>query len=278
MKVLKVMGATILTFCLTIVLFVGLFVIAINVGFGPDKIEQTLRDNSEFINDIINEEQFYSVEEFYLFDDAVGEIINLDEVNELFIKLTVGIFDYLLFDAELPQITNDEFEALIREEAIAHFDEIELEQWAEKVNQSVEEINIALVDVIYVNDVLNNEAEQIRIIFNPETRTAIFGLALVISLLIALVLFSLYRPLAWVGSAAIIAGGLSFLIGITSIGRFSDEMPIVRSLIDNVLIESRNIGLISIGIGILLIIVYFVLKNRFIQNKELDKQLDESFN
>jgi len=277
MNALKVLGATILTILLTIVLTSGLIVMTLNRGMSPENIGVVLRENTDLVDDFLREEIMDMMDEFILFEE-VEDILDLDVMHELFIDLMVGLFDYLLMGGPIPQFTAEEINALVRPEIIEGFTDEERELWTEEVNKILEELNADIQETVIADGQLTEDAEMFALFFDQRTKNILIGLVAVLAGLIALVLFSPYKPFAWIGTGVLVAGSIMFMFGTLLTREFSDVEPLVETIMRVILEEATTIGLVTMIIGGLLIILYFPLKNKFNNNRNIDQKLEESFN
>ena len=280
MRVLKVIGATIFTILFTIVLTSGLVITSISRSLSPDNVEIMLRENTELIEEVID----IDWEEYFDLEGALGfeadEIFDTDAINEIIINLTVDIFHYLFSDGDLPMISADDVNSIVRAEVLDSFDEEQRAIWEVEAAEMASEINADLEEALILDEEMQEVMEVLGLFFDSNTRNGFIIAVVILAGLVALSLLSLYRPLAWLGTGSVIAGAIMSLFALILRAEAADPSwaPLAELVLNNLIREATIIGIILLVIGILMIIAYFPLKKRFHRDVSIENKLEESFN
>jgi len=273
MKILKIIGASILTILFTIVLITGIFVMTLNRGLSLDNIETSFRENTELVENFLRAEMIQGIEDIDLFELTAEEVLDFNGINELFITIVIGMFDYLLYAGPLPEVTIEDINSMVRADILEELTAEESILWEIEANIIMNELNDEIKQE-FLELSSEEDMEQIALFFDSQIRDALIGVGVLFAAFIALVLFSFYRPLVWLGGAFITAGTLLFIFG-SLLRRIIFDEPLVEIILNNVQRETQIIGLSTLIIGILLVALYFPLKVRFSNNNQLNEKLAE---
>jgi len=262
MKNLRVIGAVLLSIIFTIVLTCGIPIFTFSSFLNGDNIKDIINENNLYENIP------FEIENENLNLEFVEQFLEIPETKELISEIAGDYVDYILGKGEMPIITEAEINKIINSKYVKenlNLTAVEKEEIKTELKLQIEEINETLAnDMTLISDELF-EDDLIKFIFSDTIKTIIIIALIVIAILIGLCLWSWYRPFAWIGVSAVISGTLLLLIKsiISNILLKDINEELLNTIIfDNLFKTWQNYSLYTLITGILLIVIYFVIKRR----------------
>lgn len=294
MKALKIIGKF-FAIIFSIIIFVLLISGAISIILANfiskenvSEIAQKINPKEIIINRVTLEEKiekkFDSKKVSY---NISQKILNIPETKELIGNISGEYIEYLFNKRTLPQISDEDIEKIINskglEEAIG----------MNFLSNNKDDIRNLLKEIKYeVNETLEKEGNK-KDIFKDNNQAPIqyflstyfiFNLTLAFLgfvFLIILCTWSLYKFLFFVGVPTIISGIILVFIGLFSSAlikiTYTEQLnyEFINNLIKKILGKFTVAGIILIGAGIILIIIYVFIKRNIYKNKLCKPKIEE---
>lgn len=201
---------------------------------------------------------------------VVDELIESKEFKELTGKIFGNALDYVLYGNEIEKFTVDEVVDIMEKQLDIIVSEKGINLSNDERNNILKEFEEAANEIVNtlsfeedLNQALSNEEiNTIRFVFGKQLQMILLVVIFIIVGIIALFRWSIYRFAIWTGVVTVINGIIFAALG--AILRF----PLTTHLSDNILkILDKNvfntikdIGLIVLGIGVVQIIYYIIMK------------------
>jgi len=276
MKVIKVLLAVILSIIFTIILTGGIFAYTIDSFVSKENI-RTIFDQIEF-------EEFFDheIENDPEIDKFVENFIKAPEMKEIIADLFEQAMDYVFTDqdVEVPRISDEDIEKIVNSDfyetelgiTLSEAEKTELREHlvevAEDVNETLANDLKSIKDEIYEDEIL-------KFIFSSDFISTIIISLMIIAVLIVACRWSIFRPFSWLGISMIVAACLNISLNFLTklIFATGESDALTNNFFDNMLSLWLRNSLIILGLGIILLVNYFILKKRF-GKTENDKLLE----
>ncbi|HOP65541.1 MAG TPA: hypothetical protein PLX66_00735 [Bacilli bacterium] len=221
--------------------------------------DETVKD---FLSDALENAGFEEVE--------ANAILNSEDIKNIVNNYIYDFFDYGFYGTEVtPELNSIEIISAIKNADIIITDEEEdgittlIDNLNEKVNESLEvdEIDKEVVPVT------ENIKIGINIINSTWFKISLIGSFITFFFLIALFTWSLYKPFIWLGIPTIIVGVILSIVGsfkyliTAAIEELNSYKVIVENLVSPLLGKLMINGLIVLGSGILMVVIYTLINN-----------------
>lgn len=277
MKFIRILLLIIMSIALTVILTGGIFAYTIQsfVSIENTKIEvseigvETLIDN---LKTIIrpNTKESLGVLENYL---------DIPEVQELLSRLIDQSVDYIMGNGDVPFVTDADIDKIVNSDyyeevlGISLSEEVKIKYSAylkesyAAANETIENQLSRIKNTLFENNnlktVMSNSFMSVTVI-----------LLIILVVLIGVCRWSLYHPLSWIGTSAAVAGGVSLILSFIINAKFNHILP--ETLTSSLLAKGLDDGLIVLGFGVALLVVYFIINaivQRFAPEDELTPSL-----
>ena len=277
MKVLRGITATVLTIIFSLFLLVSLFVFALASILAKDNVVNTIKemdvDYAVIIENVF--ETKLNEEQKELFDS----ITEIPEMAEMFAEFVGRVTDYMIFDGELPQISEADIDRIMESEVLKEYTQLELTEYRDQVEEVALELN-DMFETAVAHNKIEDASQEVDLfngwLFSSGIREILIIALLIVISLISIVLWSWYKPLIWIGIGSAISG-LLFL----SLGNFIDDILLkeisndaTATLLQGAIVSKWNyVAYIAITSGIGMIVIYKLIKHRIkIENKQESTQ------
>jgi len=277
MKVLRGITATVLTIIFSLFLLVSLFVFALASILAKDNVVNTIKEmDVDYVVIIENVfETKLNEEQKELFDN----ITEIPEMAEMFAEFVGRVTDYMIFDGELPQISEADIDRIMESEVLKEYTQLELTEYRDQVEEVALELN-DMFETAVAHNKIEDASQEVDLfngwLFSSGIREILIIALLIVISLISIVLWSWYKPLIWIGIGSAISG-LLFL----SLGNFIDDILLkeisndaTATLLQGAIVSKWNyVAYIAITSGIGMIVIYKLIKHRIkIENKQESTQ------
>lgn len=268
MKIIKFILAIIFTTGFAIALTAAIFLMGFNNFVSKGNVNKII--------DNIGIEKFIELSED-INPDIDVDFLKVPEVKELMNNLTDQTIEYIFYNkGEIPKITDEEINRIVDS---PYYEEVlgfnltsqekeelrqELKETYKRANEELENSVQSIQEELY-------QDQYVKLIFSAGVKNTVIISLIVLGLLIALCRWSLYRPLAWYGTAAVIAGLINVATGtlLNSLIATFDELDMMnQEFLSDLLDGLTKYGIICALCGAVLIIMYFIIRNITENRKE----------
>lgn len=229
------------------------------------------------IKDVMGEDFIYSLYEDFdenkVDRNIIEGIINDKDFKTLIGKILGNTIEVVLYDKDEPVITVNEIIYVVDK----HIDKISgVNLTSDERSKILEDVKVEaqeMINSLSIEESLREELTEedillIRFIFGKTLQTFLLILSLLIIGIIALCRWSIYRFAIWTGVTTTVVGG-SFIIlcyGLSNLLLIQNYIDIAPSILEvlnkYVLSTILNTGMMTLVIGIIQIIYYYVMKKR----------------
>lgn len=282
MKMLLKVLAKILSTLLSIVLLLGIctyLVLTISVKVvTKDNVKELVKYSN--INEVLDSgfsNAFYSIANDNNIDSGIIDgIVNSVEFKELIGEYTGSLVENVFYNTEVKKVTSSEIVEIARKNLDRATNEMGYtlsKEQKESILSEVDKVSKEFIENASLEDNLSSETlnniKIVRTIFSDKIRILVLVTILVITALIVVLNWSIYKFAIWIGIPTIISGGL-----VTAFGYAIGNMITITNYPEGLTnFISNNIspifmkyGIIVLVIGIIEAIYYKVIKIYF--NKE----------
>lgn len=282
MKMLLKVLAKILSTLLSIVLLLGIctyLVLTISVKVvTKDNVKELVKYSN--INEVLDSgfsNAFYSIANDNNIDSGIIDgIVNSVEFKELIGEYTGSLVENVFYNTEVKKVTSSEIVEIARKNLDRAANEMGYtlsKEQKESILSEVDKVSKEFIENASLEDNLSSETlnniKIVRTIFSDKIRILVLVTILVITALIVMLNWSIYKFAIWIGIPTIISGGL-----VTAFGYAIGNMITITNYPEGLTnFISNNIspifmkyGIIVLVIGIIEAIYYKVMKIYF--NKE----------
>lgn len=282
MKMLLKVLAKILSTLLSIVLLLGIctyLVLTISVKVvTKDNVKELVKYSN--INEVLDSgfsNAFYSIANDNNIDSGIIDgIVNSTEFKELIGEYTGSLVENVFYNTEVKKVTSSEIVEIARKNLDRAANEMGYtlsKEQKESILSEVDKVSKEFIENASLEDNLSSETlnniKIVRTIFSDKIRILVLVTILVITALIVMLNWSIYKFAIWIGIPTIISGGL-----VTAFGYAIGNMITITNYPEGLTnFISNNIspifmkyGIIVLVIGIIEAIYYKVMKIYF--NKE----------
>lgn len=282
MKMLLKVLAKILSTLLSIVLLLGIctyLVLTISVKVvTKDNVKELVKYSN--INEVLDSgfsNAFYSIANDNNIDSGIIDgIVNSVEFKELIGEYTGSLVENVFYNTEVKKVTSSEIVEIARKNLDRAANEMGYtlsKKQKESILSEVDKVSKEFIENASLEDNLSSETlnniKIVRTIFSDKIRILVLVTILVITALIVVLNWSIYKFAIWIGIPTIISGGL-----VTAFGYAIGNMITITNYPEGLTnFISNNIspifmkyGIIVLVIGIIEAIYYKVMKIYF--NKE----------
>ncbi len=282
MKMLLKVLAKILSTLLSIVLLLGIctyLVLTISVKVvTKDNVKELVKYSN--INEVLDSgfsNAFYSIANDNNIDSGIIDgIVNSVEFKELIGEYTGSLVENVFYNTEVKKVTSSEIVEIARQNLDRAANEMGYtlsKEQKESILSEVDKVSKEFIENASLEDNLSSETlnniKIVRTIFSDKIRILVLVTILVITALIIVLNWSIYKFAIWIGIPTIISGGL-----VTAFGYAIGNMITITNYPEGLTnFISNNIspifmkyGIIVLVIGIIEAIYYKVMKIYF--NKE----------
>ncbi len=279
MKMLLKVLAKILSTLLSIVLLLGIctyLVLTISVKVvTKDNVKELVKYSN--INEVLDSgfsNAFYSIANDNNIDSGIIDgIVNSVEFKELIGEYTGSLVENVFYNTEVKKVTSSEIVEIARKNLDRAANEMGYtlsKEQKESILSEVDKVSKEFIENASLEDNLSSETlnniKIVRTIFSNKLRILVLVTILVITALIVVLNWSIYKFAIWIGIPTIISGGLVTTLGY-AIGNMITITNYPEGLTDFI---SNNIspilmkyGIIVLVIGIIEVIYYKVMKIYF---------------
>lgn len=275
--------------CLCFVLFV---MISMYIGLlvAPNLIT---KDNvTTIINDIDMQEvlsanesnslnQLYEIADNNNIDrEIVNGVINSNEFKTLISNYYGDVTEYLLTGEEGDIITSNQIIDIFNSILDRTSNELGIaltEEQRDSILTQVEEKAPEIVEVFPTYEEISSEISEddmnvVRVLLGNSSKTVLLIMIIIVILIIAVIRWSIFRFAIWTGVTTVLAGGVFIAIG--GLGNIAMDLlleeystAIIELLKNDIFGIFINYGFMTLVIGVVQIIYYFVIRNRFNQKE-----------
>lgn len=301
MKVLKGFGLF-LAFILSIVFFIllGVFSIVFFVRNTTTKEQITKYIESADVYNVKSSDVFgtdnVTLEEAIkeelkknnLTTTIVDEIIEKKSFTNLLGDYSYRYIDYILKDSEKPILTESDLLQVVNIPTLEyHFGRSLTDKEKEYFNKTIDDILLSLNEqIIDRNDFMTKNIDEIiSYIYHEDLKTYfIVGITIIVVLLFILT-FSFYKPLLFLSLPTVILGMILSIISIVLkviinfvIKANGTVEHIIKNVFNEVTLDILKMGLIYVVIGIVLYIIYKILKKLLYKEKDVYLDVEDNVN
>lgn len=279
MKMLLKVLAKILSTLLSIVLLLGIctyLVLTISVKVvTKDNVKELVKYSN--INEVLDSgfsNAFYSIANDNNIDSGIIDgIVNSVEFKELIGEYTGSLVENVFYNTEVKKVTSSEIVEIARKNLDRATNEMGYtlsKEQKESILSEVDKVSKEFIENASLEDNLSSETlnniKIVRTIFSDKIRILVLVTILVITALIVVLNWSIYKFAIWIGIPTIISGGL-----VTAFGYAIGNMITITNYPEGLTnFISNNIspifmkyGIIVLVIGIIEVIYYKVMKMYF---------------
>lgn len=279
MKMLLKVLAKILSTLLSIVLLLGIctyLVLTISVKVvTKDNVKELVKYSN--INEVLDSgfsNAFYSIANDNNIDSGIIDgIVNSVEFKELIGEYTGSLVENVFYNTEVKKVTSSEIVEIARQNLDRAANEMGYtlsKEQKESILSEVDKVSKEFIENASLEDNLSSETlnniKIVRTIFSDKIRILVLVTILVITALIIVLNWSIYKFAIWIGIPTIISGGL-----VTAFGYAIGNMITITNYPEGLTnFISNNIspifmkyGIIVLVIGIIEVIYYKVMKMYF---------------
>ena len=218
----------------------------------------------------------------------VDEIIEKKSFTNLLGDYSYRYINYILKDSEKPVLTKSDLLQVVNIPTLEyHFGRSLTDKEKEYFNKTVDDILLSLNEqIIDRNDFMTKNIDEIiSYIYHEDLKTYfIVGITIIVVLLFILT-FSFYKPFMFLSLPAVILGMIISIISIVLkvivnfvIKADGTVEHIIKNVFNEVTFDILKIGLIYVFIGIVLYILYKVLKKLLYKEKDVYLDVEDNVN
>ena len=218
----------------------------------------------------------------------VDEIIEKKSFTNLLGDYSYRYINYILKDSEKPVLTKSDLLQVVNIPTLEyHFGRSLTDKEKEYFNKTVDDILLSLNEqIIDRNDFMTKNIDEIiSYIYHEDLKTYfIVGITIIVVLLFILT-FSFYKPFMFLSLPAVILGMIISIISIVLkvivnfvIKADGTVEHIIKNVFNEVTLDILKIGLIYVFIGIVLYILYKVLKKLLYKEKDVYLDVEDNVN
>jgi len=218
----------------------------------------------------------------------VDEIIEKKSFTNLLGDYSYRYINYILKDSEKPVLTKSDLLQVVNIPTLEyHFGRSLTDKEKEYFNKTVDDILLSLNEqIIDRNDFMTKNIDEIiSYIYHEDLKTYfIVGITIIVILLFILT-FSFYKPFMFLSLPAVILGMIISIISIVLkvivnfvIKADGTVEHIIKNVFNEVTLDILKIGLIYVFIGIVLYILYKVLKKLLYKEKDVYLDVEDNVN
>lgn len=273
--ILKILLKVLITI-LSIILFIGIctylaLIISTKV-ITKDNVKELVKYSD--INKILDADissSFYKVADDNSVDRGIiDELVNSSDFKELIGEYSGSLVENVLYNSEIKKITSDEIVTItennLDKSANAMGYTLSKEQ-KENILGEIDKVAKEFVEVISNQDNINNETlnnvKVLRTIFSTKTKMIVLIILLIITVLITISNWSIYKFAIWIGIPTMISGAIFISLGyaignMITITNYPIELThFIASNISPIFMKS---GIIVLVIGLIEIVYYKIMK------------------
>ena len=218
----------------------------------------------------------------------VDEIIEKKSFTNLLGDYSYRYIDYILKGSEKPVLTKSDLLQVVNIPTLEyHFGRSLTDKEKEYFNKTVDDILLSLNEqIIDRNDFMTKNIDEIiSYIYHEDLKTYfIVGITIIVVLLFILT-FSFYKPLLFLSLPAVILGMIISIISIVLkvivnfvIKANGTVEHIIKNVFNEVTLDILKMGLIYVVIGIVLYIIYKILKKVLYKEKDVYLDIEDNVN
>jgi len=218
----------------------------------------------------------------------VDEIIEKKSFTNLLGDYSYRYINYILKDSEKPVLTKSDLLQVVNIPTLEyHFGRSLTDKEKEYFNKTVDDILLSLNEqIIDRNDFMTKNIDEIiSYIYHEDLKTYfIVGITIIVVLLFILT-FSFYKPFMFLSLPAVILGMIISIISIVLkvivnfvIKADGTVEHIIKNVFNEVTFDILKIGLIYVFIGIVLYIIYKILKKILYKEKDVYLDVEDNVN
>ena len=218
----------------------------------------------------------------------VDEIIEKKSFTNLLGDYSYRYINYILKDSEKPVLTDSDLLQVVNIPTLEyHFGRSLTDKEKEYFNKTVDDILLSLNEqIIDRNDFMTKNIDEIiSYIYHEDLKTYfIVGITIIVVLLFILT-FSFYKPFMFLSLPAVILGMIISIISIVLkvivnfvIKADGTVEHIIKNVFNEVTFDILKIGLIYVFIGIVLYIIYKILKKILYKEKDVYLDVEDNVN
>lgn len=218
----------------------------------------------------------------------VDEIIEKKSFTNLLGDYSYRYINYILKDSEKPVLTKSDLLQVVNIPTLEyHFGRSLTDKEKEYFNKTVDDILLSLNEqIIDRNDFMTKNIDEIiSYIYHEDLKTYfIVGITIIVILLFILT-FSFYKPFMFLSLPAVILGMIISIISIVLkvivnfvIKADGTVEHIIKNVFNEVTLDILKIGLIYVFIGIVLYIIYKILKKILYKEKDVYLDVEDNVN
>jgi len=218
----------------------------------------------------------------------VDEIIEKKSFTNLLGDYSYRYINYILKDSEKPVLTKSDLLQVVNIPTLEyHFGRSLTDKEKEYFNKTVDDILLSLNEqIIDRNDFMTKNIDEIiSYIYHEDLKTYfIVGITIIVILLFILT-FSFYKPFMFLSLPAVILGMIISIISIVLkvivnfvIKADGTVEHIIKNVFNEVTFDILKIGLIYVFIGIVLYIIYKILKKILYKEKDVYLDVEDNVN
>jgi len=218
----------------------------------------------------------------------VDEIIEKKSFTNLLGDYSYRYINYILKDSEKPVLTESDLLQVVNIPTLEyHFGRSLTDKEKEYFNKTVDDILLSLNEqIIDRNDFMTKNIDEIiSYIYHEDLKTYfIVGITIIVILLFILT-FSFYKPFMFLSLPAVILGMIISIISIVLkvivnfvIKADGTVEHIIKNVFNEVTFDILKIGLIYVFIGIVLYIIYKILKKILYKEKDVYLDVEDNVN
>ncbi len=275
----------IIALCLCFVLFV-MICMYIGLLIGPKLITKenvSTMINEVDIKEVLTTNKSDSLDKLYTIADnnnvdrqIVDGIINSHEFKTLISEYYGDVAEYLSSGVEGTTITADKIVQTVDDVLDRTSNELGItltEEQRDNILTEVEENSTEIAKVFPTYDEMKQEIGEddiniIRVLLGDTSKTVLLVMIIIVVLIIAVIRWSVYRFAIWTGVTTALAGGIFIAIGglgnmaMNVITQEESATAIINLLKDSIFGIFVNYGLVTLVIGVIQMIYYFVMRNK----------------
>lgn len=275
----------IIALCLCFVLFV-MICMYIGLLIGPKLITKenvSTMINEVDIKEVLTTNKSDSLDKLYTIADnnnvdrqIVDGIINSNEFKTLISEYYGDVVEYLSSGVEGTTITADKIVKTVDDVLDRTSNELGItltEEQRDNILTEVEENSTEIAKVFPTYDEMKQEIGEddiniIRVLLGDTSKTVLLVMIIIVVLIIAVIRWSVYRFAIWTGVTTALAGGIFIAIGglgnmaMNVIMQEESATAIINLLKDSIFGIFVNYGLVTLVIGVIQMIYYFVMRNK----------------
>ena len=207
----------------------------------------------------------------------VDGIINSNEFKTLISEYYGDVAYYLSSGVEGTTITADKIVQTVDEVLDRTSKELGItltEEQHDNILVEVEENSSEIANMFPTYDEMKSEISEedmnvIRVLLGDSSKIVLLVMIIMVVLIIALVRWSIYRFAIWTGVTTVLAGGVFAAVG--GLGNIAMNLileeeystAIINLVKDNIFGTFVNYGLVVLLIGIIQMVYYFIMRNKF---------------